>query len=601
VTIPEFWHDSWTAAVANHLWQSTVILGIAWLLALALRKNHSRARYWVWMAASLKFLLPFSLLIGVGEWLRSLIPAGPVVQPGVAIAVVQVTRPLVGAQFFDVAPTLVPARHGNWLPLLLLALWACGALAVAVRFGRGWWTVYTAKRTASPLKLVADVPVLATPALIEPSIFGIFEPVLLLPEGILARLSAEQMQSIIAHEMCHVRRRDNLTFLIHMLVETLFWFHPAVWWVGARLIEEREQACDEAVVQAGSAAHIYAEGILNVCMFYVESPVASAAGVTGADLKKRITRIITGQIAKRLSVSGRLLIGVAGLTALGIPLFFGLARAAQTAAQAPTAGPELPKFEVASIKPHQDDGMTMQHGGIHMMPDGISIIGMPLTMLVRQAFGLSEDRILNEPEWVRSARFDIEAKVAPGDVSRLASLTLQQRGRMMLPLLEERFGLKFHHETKVLPVFALEVAKGGPKLKETKVEESGAAGAGSAVGAHEPRMGMSESPRGIWAGGSNISLPMLAQLISQETGNTVVDKTGLTGRYDVSLKFAPNNINAPMPTQAPGGSTPPEGAVDAGGPTIQEALREQLGLKLVFEKETVDVVVIDQFERPSPN
>jgi uncharacterized protein (TIGR03435 family) len=134
--------------------------------------------------------------------------------------------------------------------------------------------------------------------------------------------------------------------------------------------------------------------------------------------------------------------------------------------------------------------MTMQNGGIHMTPDGISIIGMPLAMLVRQAFGLSKDRILNEPEWVRSARFDIEAKVAPEDVARLASLTLQQRGRMMLPLLEERFGLKFHHETRVLPVFALEVAKGGPKLKGTKVEESGAAGAGSANGAHEPRMGM---------------------------------------------------------------------------------------------------------------
>ncbi|MGH9587801.1 MAG: M56 family metallopeptidase, partial [Acidobacteriaceae bacterium] len=123
----------------------------------------------------------------------------------------------------------------------------------------------------------AEVPVLSSSAAIEPGIFGVFRPVLLFPEGIPERLSAEQMRAIVAHEMCHVRRRDNLTFAIHMVVETLFWFHPMVWWIGSRLIEERERACDQAVVQAGSEAQVYAEGILNVCKFYVESPLACAS------------------------------------------------------------------------------------------------------------------------------------------------------------------------------------------------------------------------------------------------------------------------------------------------------------------------------------
>lgn len=99
MTASILWTGEWTAAVVNHLWQSTVVVGIAWLLTLALRKNPARVRYWVWFAASMKFLLPFSLLMTAGEWLRSLIPATPVAQPAVAIVVDQVTQPFAQVQF----------------------------------------------------------------------------------------------------------------------------------------------------------------------------------------------------------------------------------------------------------------------------------------------------------------------------------------------------------------------------------------------------------------------------------------------------------------------------------------------------------------------
>ena len=90
--------------------------------------------------------------------------------------------------------------------------------------------------------------------------FGVLKPVLLLPEGITDRLTPAQLNAVLAHEMCHVRRRDNLTAAIHMLVEAIFWFYPLVWWIRARLVEERERACDEAVLQSGSDAEVYAEG-----------------------------------------------------------------------------------------------------------------------------------------------------------------------------------------------------------------------------------------------------------------------------------------------------------------------------------------------------
>ena len=150
-------------------------------------------------------------------------------QSGAAVCAGAVSRCDADGRRFITAHAL---RH--WLPVVLLAVWVCGALVVRFAFGRGWWRVYarSGRRRGfhcSPLRGTrgsADVPVLCSSALIEPGIFGIFRPVLLLPEGILERLTAEQLRAIVAHEMCHVRRRDNLTFAVHMIVETLFWFHP---------------------------------------------------------------------------------------------------------------------------------------------------------------------------------------------------------------------------------------------------------------------------------------------------------------------------------------------------------------------------------------
>lgn len=337
MTIPALWNVSWTPALINHLWQSTIVAGIAWLLSISLRKYSARVRYWVWFAASIKFLLPFSLLITAGEWLRSWLPEQPASQPTVAGVVEQMALPFAPAQGFDATAAPVAAHGVNWMPTVLLAIWACGALLVAARFVRGWQTAYAAKRAARPLKLATDVPVLCSPARIEPGIFGIFRPVLLLPDGIQQRLTKEQFAAIIEHEMCHVRRRDNFTYAIHMIVETLFWFHPLAWWIGARLIDERERACDEAVVQAGSMAEIYAESILSVCKFYIESPLACVSGITGADLKKRIARIMSNLAIRKIGLAGRLLILATPAIAIAAPVALGVIHTVTANAKAAAA------------------------------------------------------------------------------------------------------------------------------------------------------------------------------------------------------------------------------------------------------------------------
>lgn len=116
-------------------------------------------------------------------------------------------QPFPQTQFFDATEHSAAAPHANWLPALLLTAWVCGALIVVLRWMRGWRRIQAAVRSALPLEIAADVPALCSTAMIEPGIFGIFRPVLLLPDGIVGRLGPEQLKAIVAHEMCHVRRR----------------------------------------------------------------------------------------------------------------------------------------------------------------------------------------------------------------------------------------------------------------------------------------------------------------------------------------------------------------------------------------------------------
>jgi bla regulator protein blaR1 len=610
MNLPLSWNESFAPAIVNHVWQSTVAAGIAWLLTAALRKNHARVRYAVWFAASVKFLLPFALLTAAGEWLRSLVAVAAMHQPPVAAAMVQIAQPFSSSQIIDAGSVPLVAQSSSWLPLALLAIWIGGALLVAARFVRGWRIANGARRSATPLAIAADVPVLCTSAPMEPGIFGIFRPVLLLPEGIVDRLSDGQLRAILAHEMCHVRRRDNLTFAMHQVAQTLFWFHPAAWWIGTRLIEERERACDEAVVRTRDTAETYAEGILHVCRFYLESPAACVAGVTGADLKQRIVRIMTGEAARNLSLSRRLLLGTLCAIAVAAPVIAGLAWAGQQPAQQPaTDTAPLPQFDVVSIKPHKDEGMMMRVG-MRVTPDGFSDEGMPLDNLVRNAFDLPRDRLLNEPDWVKSSRYDIEAKVAPEDAPKLKDLSREQRWAMMIPVLEDRFGLKFHHETKELEVYALVAAKGGPSLKDATPEELAASGLPPVpdkpgVPDH-PRKGqtmMRGGPQGIALETAASTIGDLTRMLSQQIGSTVVDKTGLTGKYDYTLSFMPDEGAGSMFGPLKGGP-PPDGSAQTQepvGPSIFTAIQEQLGLKLVPQKEKVDVVVIDAIEQPSAN
>lgn len=109
-----------------------------------------------------------------------------------------------------------------------------------------------------------------------------------------------------------------------MAVEALFWFYPLVWWLGARLMEERERACDEDVLRMGSEPKVYAEGILKICELYLASPLPCVAGVTGANLKKRIEAIMENRTILSLTLAKKAALAVAGMAVLAAPIVIGI-------------------------------------------------------------------------------------------------------------------------------------------------------------------------------------------------------------------------------------------------------------------------------------
>jgi uncharacterized protein (TIGR03435 family) len=274
------------------------------------------------------------------------------------------------------------------------------------------------------------------------------------------------------------------------------------------------------------------------------------------------------------------------------------------AAMAQVALSALPAFDVVSIKPHQDESVSRIGILFRTTPDGLSFQGGSLDMLLHLAFDVPRDRLLNEPEWVKSSRFDIEAKVAPEDAPLLEGLTRRQRWAMLIPALEDRCRLKFHHENRELQVYTLVVAKDGPKLKEAHPADSDGVDPGSMGRPQAAQLPMmSFSQKGMTMKGHDATIESLVEMLSQQIGITVVDNTGLTGKYDYTLSWMPDEdsmqlMGLPIPgPPSDGGGQPHEPA----GPSIFAALEEQLGLKAEVRKAPVDVIVIDHIEPPSAN
>lgn len=592
---------------ADHLWQSTAFGAAAVLLVFMLKGNRARVRYWVWLAASVKFLIPFSILVSIGGSLgRWRVPAATASLVRLPYLMNQIVQPFAAIQdaALPARPTLPPPATSGLLMPLLLTLWLIGFVTVVlygcIRLSRAASVVrsstpITEGRVVEALRRIdsriewsrsSRLPrLVSSSAKLEPAAFGIFRPVLCLPAGIADHLDDAELEAILAHELFHIRRRDCLTAVIHMAVEAIFWFHPLVWWLSARLSEERERVCDEEVLRMGGDPQVYAQSILKVCEFYLTSPVACAAGVTGGELKKRIEDIMTNRFGRNLSFGRKLMLAAMAVAALTVPFTSGV-----ISAWAQTRSRNALQFDVASVR--------LVHNGTGGAWDNFPVNGtwtsksMEIPAMVAYAYGVPFNRVEGIPKSLQGPDpgFTIMAKM-PIKTSREDFLL------MLRSLLADRFKAVIHTEVRDVPANTMEVAKGGVKLQPASGECVQVEGSASLPpGQHrchdiQVRVGMSQDRTITWEySGWSVAMAELAAKLSNN--GLIVDDTGLSGLYDFDVKIATHPGQDDLESQSNWEHD------------WREAWEKQAGLLIDLaktKKRPGTVVVVDHVELPTPN
>ena len=348
----------------------------------------------------------------------------------------------------------VQAAH--FLPWVV-AIWLVGAIVLWVRLIGGWVVAArirsTLVRPAPPEwqqrlnRLRARVGVsrpvtLLISALVQaPAVVGWLRPVVLVPIGALAGLPSEQVEALLIHELAHILRHDYLVNILQSITEALLFYHPAVWWVSGHIRAERELCCDDIAVSLSGDAFTYA-----LALAEIESSrpahLNAAMAANGGSLAGRIARLL-GQ-SRPVS---RTLPGPAVMVSAILLVMAAYGMFAQSA--------DSPRFEVASIK--LETSAVPRHIVRPLPGGGLHTENASVRMLMQNAYALQSFQLVGGPGWIDSDGYDIDAK-AGGNASQ------RQMWLMLQSLLEDRFKLKVHHETKELPVYALTAAKSGLKL-----------------------------------------------------------------------------------------------------------------------------------------
>jgi uncharacterized protein (TIGR03435 family) len=491
----------------------------------------------------------------------------------------------------------------------IVSMWLIGVVALVVRESIGWWRLSrvhqlglsskpsawqaAGNRIATRLGLTGVVRIVEFPQIDVPFVVGCLRPIVVLPLSAMAHLNVAQVEAILAHELAHVRRHDYLANLLQTLAETIFFYHPAVWWLSARIRDEREHCCDDIAVDMCGDPVSYAAALTELEMWR-RGDGGLAAAATGGTLLHRVRRILRVEPQSRMSHWALTLAVLAGLFATATAIH----------SQAP-ADEEL-SFEVASVRPNSSpDDKKMMLGA---QPGGrFTAINVPISVLIRSAYGLQEFQLVGGPEWMSTDRFDIVAKgdrdfpvPVPGGAPNPAQLMLRS-------LLRERFKLVLRRETREMPIYALVRARDAGKLgSELKPSTADCEALGAARGrGSAPQFKPGERPVcGIRMGygelaGGGFPLSSLASSLVQTVERTVVDRTGLAGNFDFYVKWTPDTLPPGVSRDRPFRMNGVE--IDPSGPSIFTALQEQLGLRLEPTRGPVDVLVVDHVERPTPD
>jgi uncharacterized protein (TIGR03435 family) len=434
----------------------------------------------------------------------------------------------------------------------------------------------------SRLSVSPPVRLLVSGLLQAPAAIGWLRPIVLVPAGALAGLPPGQMEALLVHELAHVRRHDYLVHMVQSAVEAILFYHPAVWWISGHMRAERELCCDDIAVSITGDATVYARALAEFDSTGWIQPTIMAAN--SGSLAHRIARLL-GQSSAADRISG----SPVSAAALLVVALGGWVMLAQSS--------DRPQFEVASIKP--SNSQSIQY--VRPLPSRLTA-DASLQDLTHYAYGVPPFRVVGGPERVMSVRYQIDA-TASGGTSR------DRMFLMLRSLLEDRFQLKIHRETREQPVFALVAAGTGLKLPPPKdgdcVEAPADAspewtgGGRMAAPGELPPMtkrcgsaGVSLGPSGARLQGGKIAMPELVRILSMLLGRSVIDRTGFSEVFDLQMDFVPDDTTPAMPPP------PPDSGIS--GASIAQAL-QQLGLRLESAKGPVEVIVVDHAEPPSGN
>ena len=612
-------------ALLHFVWQGAVVAALLFPAYAMTRRSQARLRYAIGCVVMLLMPAVFVATIFRGE--LSLARLSPVQGSGVVVLSNADAASVEGAVPTSGGTVPLHSDGSSWystavLPGWVVCLWLVGVAMLSMYTAGGWVRVRRlTQRGIEPaesawiLKLQSLMrrlhvlrPVrLYTSAIAQvPAVIGWVRPCILLPVSAIIGLDEVQLQAVLAHELAHIRRYDHLVNLLQSAVETLLFYHPAVWWISRKIREEREHCCDDLAVEACGDVMVYACALakLEELRGSICGPVLAA---TGGDLLARIRRLVGEDVAGQGRIPESAGFTIAGALMLGALMVAGEKHwiRAQSPAAAPQAGftqsaGAKPAFEVASVKitssPERDPGSRF--GSIQYSPDTLTLRKASMALMVRWAYGLGSIQI-SGPDWMQHPPpfYDIVAK-ASGPVRE------SQMRLMLRTLLGERFHLAVHWRKKEIPVTALLVAKGGPKFHKSD-------------GKYYPERGLEAPLQFLGLDGkvhiqrildqghvrdsyTNIPMNDFATVLATWASKTpydqapVVNMTGLQGSFDFVII-----LDRPGSAKNEGGE---ESAPDDPLADMQRILPKQLGLVLERRKAMVDVLVVDRLDKePTPN
>jgi bla regulator protein BlaR1 len=607
--------DLLVAAFARPL----VLALAAWLILRVFKVRHPASRHSVWTAVLIgMLLLPIASVI-VPHWTLPLLPREPLATGLVPAAFAPLERLEPGAIPVRNAVTSKSAFTWPAIETAIPWLYFAGLLAMIAYRAVGWILL---RRVLSRSRPVRTHLLRESTDIVIPVAVGVLFPTVILPAG-WRDWPRDTKRAVLAHEFAHLRRHDALASAVSRLVKSVFWFHPLAWLVSREVSNLAELACDAAALERLGDPGGYSRVLLEF---------ASAVNGTGhrvalpglamaarSRIRERIDQVfelsdsLSAKKMRKLPRPG-VVLALMGVPVLCLAATLGLG---QVRAVSPTPA-NGPKFEVASVRPCRDgagrnDAKMGPPGGSPTVSPGRLNTGCamlaapyPLAGLIQRVYGRlglghvvtlgSALPILGGPKWIYSDYFVINAQTA----NKADEITME--GPMLQALLEDRFKLKVHSETREVPVYALTVSKGGFKLP--RVAEGSCIPPDPNVFPQPPAppgrkncfntgVGARKGPNTL-LNQDETTIDGFAKLLGLVLDRPVIDHTGIAGKYDFHLAFAIDETIHGVADFGPPSDDPP-------APSVFTVVQEQLGLKLEPAKGPREFLVIDQVERPSEN